>query len=96
MTPEGKVETYLKLRVKQTGGRHRKLRWLSRNGAPDQFIWWPGPDIYLVEVKRPNGPLRKLQEVEHKRLRADGFKVFVIDSKEAVDAFIMLATSQGG
>jgi hypothetical protein len=96
VTPEGKVEAYLKLRVKQTGGRHRKLRWLSRRGAPDQFIWWPGPDIYFVEVKRLGKDATVQQAREHKRLRADGFKVFVIDSKEAVDAFITLATSQGG
>jgi len=93
LTPEGKIEAYLKLRVKQTGGRHRKLRWLSRNGAPDQFIWWPGPKVYFVEVKRPGGKIRKLQAIEHDRLKADGFRVFVIDNKEGVDEFIMLATS---
>lgn len=94
MTPEGKIETYLKRRVKETGGRHRKLRWLSRNGAPDQFIWWPGPLIYFVEVKRPGGAVRKAQEVEHKRLRADGFNVLVIDSINAVDEFISIALQQ--
>jgi hypothetical protein len=88
MTPEGRIETYLRQRVKASGGHIRKLRWIGRNGAPDDFIWWPGPRMAFVECKAPGGRLRKLQQVEIDRLRADGFLVFVVDSYESVDAAI--------
>jgi hypothetical protein len=91
MTPEGKVEAYLIARVKATGGRQRKLQWIGRRGAPDRMVWWPGPNLHFVEVKRAGGRLHPLQVVEGDRLRADGFRVWVVASREEVDAFIELA-----
>ena len=91
MTPEGKVEAYLIARVKETGGRQRKLQWIGRRGAPDRMVWWPGPNLHFVEVKRAGGRLHPLQVVEGDRLRADGFRVWVVASREEVDAFIELA-----
>lgn len=93
MTPEGKVEAYLKKRVAETGGRQRKLRWLCRRGAPDRFVWWPGPHLHLVEVKRPGGRIHPLQVLEMERLRDDGFSVHVVSSEAEVDAFIKQVTS---
>jgi hypothetical protein len=74
VTPEGKVEAYLIACVKATGGRQRKLQWIGRRGAPDRMVWWPGPNLHFVEVKR-----------------AGGFRVWVVASREEVDAFIELA-----
>jgi hypothetical protein len=88
MGPEAKIEAYLKKRVLADGGRIRKMTWPGRRGAPDRMVWWPGPDLFLVELKAPGKKPTKQQEREHALLRADGFSVAVIDSKEAVDAFI--------
>ena len=88
MTPEGKVEAYLKRRVLAARGQIRKLRWLDRRGAPDRFVWWRGPRVAFVEVKAPGGKLTRLQTVEHERLRRDGFDVFVVYNEADVDAFI--------
>lgn len=88
MTPEGKIEAYLKKRVLETGGSIRKLSWIGRRGAPDRLVWWPGPDLYFIEMKSPGKKPTKQQEREHARLREDGFQIAVIDSKEAVDAFL--------
>lgn len=93
MTPEGKVEAYLKKRVAETGGRQRKLQWIGRSGAPDRMVWWPGPDLHFVEVKRPGGRIHPLQVLEMGRLQNDGFNVHVVSSEAEVDAFIEQVTS---
>lgn len=93
MTPEGKIQTYLKSQVLRHGGRFRKLKWIGRKGAPDCFIWWPGPIVTLVEVKTEIGKLSPHQTYEIDRLRADGFGVWVIHSKEDVDRFISELTA---
>lgn len=97
MTPEGKIEAYLKKRVLASGGRIRKLSWPGHRGAPDRMIWWRcaesilGPifaDSVLAEVKAPGEKPTKQQQREHKKLRDDGWEVWVVDSKEKIDALL--------
>lgn len=97
MTPEGKIEAYLKKRVLASGGRIRKLKWIGTRGAPDRLVWWPlgesffgtlVPYVAFVEVKAPGKKPTKQQAREHARLREDGFDVLVVDSTEAVDRFV--------
>lgn len=92
--PEAKIENYLRKRVKAERGQIRKLSWLGRRGAPDDFVWWPGPRFAFVECKAPGGVLSTLQVREIGRLRDDGFKVYVAYSYEDVDA--MIAEVKGG
>jgi hypothetical protein len=88
-TPEGEIENYLVKRVRETGGRVRKLKWIGRNGAPDRLVWWPyRSPIIFVEVKRPGEMPDGQQEDEIKKLRDDGLIVRVIDSKELVEKII--------
>ena len=48
----------------------------------------------LVEMKKPKGPGAEDHQLrEHKRLRAIGFDVRVIHTKEQVDAFILEMTT---
>lgn len=95
MTPEGKVEAYLVRRVKETGGRQRKLQWIGQRGGPDRMVWWPKPRMAFVEVKHRTGRLSVLQEREHARLRADGFDVYVVWDEADVDNFIAEMTKEG-
>jgi hypothetical protein len=94
MAAEKKIETYLKKRVLETGGRIRKLKWLDRNGAPDRFVWWPeekkgrGPVAAFVEVKAPGKKPTVQQYREHARLREDGLDIWVVDSKEDVEYLV--------
>lgn len=98
MGPEAKIEAYLKKRVLETGGRIRKLKWIGQRGAPDRMIWWPNADTsrsgrflpitIFVEVKAPGKHATKQQDREHRRLRADGFEVWVINAKTSVDNLI--------
>lgn len=98
MTPEGKIEAYLKKRVLAAGGRIRNLSWPGHRGAPDRMVWWPRrrdvpgfpapPEVVFVEVKAPGKKATKQQQREHAKLRRDDFYVKVVDSLEAVDAFV--------
>lgn len=98
---EKTVEKYLCDRVKATGGETRKLVFAGYRGAPDRLVGWP-VDVgrgmksrhALVEMKKPKGPgAEDHQQREHKRLRAIGFDVRVIHTKEEVDAFILEMTT---
>jgi hypothetical protein len=78
---ESKVERYLRLRVKSLGGECVKVKWINRKGAPDRRIWgkcW-------VEVKAPGESLAPHQVREHRRMVAQGERVEVVDSCEAVE-----------
>ena len=55
MTPEGKVRTYLRKRAKALGFEHRKLRWIGRRGAPDEYVFWPEGMISTFP-REPVGP----------------------------------------
>ena len=87
---ESKLEAELKKRVKAAHGETRKVRWLCRNGAPDRLIWWPGPRMAFVEVKRPGEDVnwRSPQGREIRRLRDDGWAVYVLNEIEQIDAII--------
>ena len=66
----------------------RKLSWVGRRSAPDKFYAGNGV-IFLVEYKRPGEKETGLsvgQKREIKRLRDVGVQVYVIDTKEEIDA----------
>ncbi len=88
---ERAVEEYLRRRVKETGGIVRKVVWPVHNGAPDRLCGWPHNQRHaFVEMKRPGGPTAEAHQLrEHKRLRAIGFRVDVIHTKEQVDAYVL-------
>lgn len=89
--PEAKVEDYLVERVKALGGEQRKLKWVGRAGAPDRLVWFTFPEVGMIEVKPdrstgPRGTLEHSQRREIPRLREAGWPVFVVESREDVDA----------
>lgn len=60
-----------------------KLPAVFESGIPDRLCLFPRGRMVFVELKAPGKKPRKLQEVMHSRLRALGFRVGVIDSKES-------------
>lgn len=86
---EKDVEKYLCKKVK-TELKGWALKWLSPglNGVPDRIVLIPFGRIYFVETKAPGKKLRKLQRWVRERIRALGFVVLRLDSKEAVDEFV--------
>jgi len=91
VTPEGKIEAYLKRRVEQTHGQIRKLAWLGRRGAPDRMVWWKGPWgplLAFVEVKAGLDRFSKVQDQEIQRMRNYGVPVYIARSNEEIDEIV--------
>ena len=85
---ESQVEKYLVEQVALAGGITRKIAYIGRRGCPDRLVGFRNGRTALVELKRPLGSARAEQEREHVRLRAVGFTVVVLDTVEAVDAWV--------
>ncbi|MFI5702615.1 VRR-NUC domain-containing protein [Streptomyces xanthochromogenes] len=84
-TRESTIEEYLLNQCRAHGFLCLKFVSPARGGVPDR----------IVEVKRPGGQLRKLQQLTHAKLRRHGAEVHVVDDKPSVDVFIanLLKTS---
>ncbi len=80
------VEQALVSRVKAMGGIAFKFTSPGRRSVPDRLCLLPGGRVIFVECKAPGKRPTELQAREHERLRALGFDVRVIDSREAVNA----------
>lgn len=90
---ESKVEQHFIRRVKTRKGEVRKVKWIGRRGAPDRLVLLPKIGHFLVELKRPGKKAEAYQHREHERLRAAGFAVFVLDTKEKINKlFISMET----
>ena len=94
MTPEGKVQAYLKKLVQASGGEFRKVSWEGRRSAPDCLIWWTNGYARpaLVECKRLGKEPTDAQEREMVRLRYLPIVVAWVDSEESVDKLMTMLT----
>ncbi|MEU7156074.1 VRR-NUC domain-containing protein [Streptomyces chrestomyceticus] len=81
------IEGYLLDQCRAHGFLCLKFVSPARGGVPDRIVVAPGR-IVFVEVKRPGGRLRKLQQRTQAKLRRHGAEVHVVDDKPSVDAFI--------
>ena len=88
MILEKAIEAYLRDKVKKHGGIAFKFVSPGYNGVPDRLVIMPGGRIYFVEVKNERGRLSPLQLRCHNILDALGIRVYVLWSKEDVDAFM--------
>jgi hypothetical protein len=85
---ENIIEGYLRNKVKAMGGKAYKFVSPGNSGVPDRLVLLPGGRSIFVELKAPGKETTAKQLLQHKKLRALGFTVLVIDSKEKVDEFI--------
>lgn len=79
---ESTVENNLVKKVKAAGGTAYKFTSPGRKAVPDRLVLLPGGRVVFVECKAPGEQPRTDQVREHNRLRALGFKVVVLDSKD--------------
>lgn len=86
---ESDVEEYLVKRVAALGGVAEKFTSPSRRSVPDRIVLWPRGRIEFVECKAPGEPPTSAQLRDHERRRSLGFDVFVVDSYEAVAAYLL-------
>ena len=79
--PEARLEAACCRRAKSRGLWALKL-WPLVTGLPDRLFLIPGGRVWLVEFKAPDGRVSKRQAVVHAHLRALGFPVSVVRSRE--------------
>lgn len=86
---ESVVEAHLRKRVKELGGVHRKVVYQGRKGALDDWCFFPGGKLLIIECKRPaKNKLDPLQEIELEFLQGYGFKADWANTKEQVDKIL--------
>lgn len=91
---ESLVEKYLVERVEANGGTAEKFTSPGRRNVPDRIVcfeptlWCGCPTVIFVECKATGEKPTPAQLRDHDRRRKMGFEVYVVDSHEAVDAFI--------
>lgn len=86
---EKPIESYLAKETTKLGCLCWKFTSPGRRGMPDRIIICPERWLEFVETKRPKGKPKPLQRFVHKLLAKMGFKVWVIDTHELVDEFII-------
>jgi hypothetical protein len=85
---ENKVEAYLQKRVTELGGFTRKVTYQGRAGAPDQWCFFPGGRLLIVECKAEDGTLDALQAQEIHQLKRYEFEANVAYTKEDVEKYL--------
>lgn len=78
---ESLIEKHLVAEVRKAGGGAFKFVSPGRRSVPDRIVLLPGGRIVFVECKSPGKLPHADQLREHERLRALGFNVVVLDSK---------------
>lgn len=82
------VERKLVELVKINNGMCIKLLCDQLIGLPDRLCLFPNHKMAFVETKTTGQKPRRIQAYMHKKLRALGFRVEVIDSVEGVISFV--------
>ena len=89
---EKSIERRLTNKVKRVNGLCLKLT--GYKGIPDRMVLVNGR-CYFVELKDEGKRLRPEQQVWQDRLKGMGFESVMLDSKDAVDAFVKRCVKGG-
>lgn len=89
---ERRIEQRLVDAVRAAGGLAMKWTSPSMSGVPDRIVFLPGGRIRFVELKAPGQKPTPLQRRIHRMLEDLGADVRVLDSVEAVDAWVREAS----
>lgn len=91
---EKTIEQYLCNEIKKHNGTTRKLSYIGWRGCPDRIVFLEG--VYFVELKRQKGGVYSYhQQIEQKLYLKNNSKIYLIHSKEEVDAFINEICAKG-
>ncbi len=85
---EKEIEKILVAEIRKLGGRAYKFVSPGNNGVPDRMVVFPGQAPVFVELKTGKGQLSALQEVQVRRLKELGQKVFVAKGIDGVSQFL--------
>lgn len=84
---EKELESYFIDGLKEIGCLVFKFVSPGNAGVPDRIVISKTGGVYFVELKRPGGKVRKLQELCIRRLREHNVWAGVVDSRASADAF---------
>jgi len=82
---EAKYQTKIKKFAEANGWTVIKILRATVNGLPDLMALKPDRPPLFIEVKDTGGVLSKVQQYQIKKLRTDGFVVFVSEPKDYED-----------
>lgn len=86
--PEGRIEEYLRQEVKKRGGIAVKFTSPGSRAWPDRLVLMPDGRGRFIEMKAPGKKPTAQQKLRHRQLASLGWRVAVLDSREAVDNWI--------
>jgi len=87
MRREADIERRFRRIVQAAGGYAFKFVSPGRRDVPDRLVALPGQPLFLVEMKKPGGIVRKGQRRLHAALGDIGHKVWVIGDDDALALF---------
>ena len=94
---EVSVEMPVVKRAEAAGFFCRKVQWVGRKHAPDRLFSRDDRGEVWIEFKRPGEDARSGQAREHKRMRAAGMEVHVVDRVEdGLRILGLLPSANGG
>ncbi|MDA5524907.1 VRR-NUC domain-containing protein [Yersinia kristensenii] len=79
---EDSIEDHLVKEVKKAGGMAYKFVSPGRRSVPDRLVLLPDGKVIFVECKAPGEKPTAAQIREHEKIRALGFIVRVLNSKD--------------
>ena len=79
--PEAKIEKTVSALARSVGWLAYKWSSPGRKAVPDRMYLRNG-EVIFIEFKAPGEEPDPLQIYEHRRIRKQGFKVYVIDNYE--------------
>lgn len=85
---EKEIEKKLTQAVKNMGGICPKFVSPGFDGMPDRIVLLPKGHMAFVEVKAPGRKPRALQLARHQLLQQLGFRVYVLDAEEQIEAIL--------
>lgn len=85
---EKRIEKALKRHVESLGGLCLKFSSPGMVGVPDRICLMPDGRMFFVELKDKGKKPRPIQDYRMSQIRALGFKVYVINSAEAIKEVI--------
>ena len=81
---EKTTENYFKTKIESNAGLCIKL--IGYVGIPDRLILLPDGRMFFVEFKQRGKKPRKILSFIHDKLKSLGFRVYVIDDKDKIEA----------
>lgn len=85
---ERDLETFTKTYIESHGGLALKFISPGYAGVPDRLVLMPGGKMCFMELKAFGKSPRPLQVRCIGKLRALGFKLFVVDGKEQIGGIL--------